>query len=102
MSAALWCFAFAASLALLAIVLLLLVLLQGRRIGKRVSAVGARIENAETQLRALRLQVSNVVKMLLNAGFKVRKSFDWNDNEDDTRPLEAASPYDTQVDLRKP
>jgi hypothetical protein len=57
--------------------------------------------NQSQQIRGLRQQVSNAITMLLNAGFKLRKSRDWNDDMNQTSAREE-SPYDTQLDMRKP
>lgn len=92
MTPALWLLVSALSLMVIGLILLAIVVVQNARTLRRVGAI-------EQTLIKLRIQMSNMIRMLLNAGFKVKRPIDWSDDEGDTRRLDA---FDTQWDWRKP
>ncbi len=48
----------------------------------------SRLDAIEKNLRGLRLQVGNLISMLIRAGFKRGKTLDWSDNERETKSLD--------------
>lgn len=52
------------------------------------SKVRLRLDVIDKNQRGLRLQVSNLISMLIRAGFKRGKTVDWSDNEQETRSLD--------------
>lgn len=66
------------ALLLAALSLLLVSLSLTLRVLVRVDAIGQRV-------RQTWLQLSNVISMLSNSGFKVKKPRDWNDDFNETR-----------------
>ncbi len=91
-----WQWVALASSALLLGACSLLLLLAWRRLGYALRG----LQMTHADIRGLRQQVSNVIRMLQNAGFKVRPSRDWNDDERKTGVLGETS--DTKWDWRAP
>jgi hypothetical protein len=44
-----------------------------------------RVEGLQRETRSLRQQVANVLTLLLNAGYKLRRRRDWSDDESKTQ-----------------
>lgn len=59
----------------------------------RITSDGART------LRKLHLQQSNIINMMLRAGFRPPKGKDWFDDARETQVVDQGSPYDTKVDV---
>lgn len=58
-----------------------------------------RVEHLQSETRSLRQQVANVLQMLINAGYKLRRKRDWSDDEDGTQLRGSSS--DTDWDWKR-
>jgi hypothetical protein len=75
---------------------------ESRKANSRLDAIAATQEAISKEQRGLRQQMSNLLSMLLRAGFKRGRTLDWSDNERETQSLdESLSDSETRWFWRK-
>jgi hypothetical protein len=55
-----------------------------------------------SEMRRIHLQHSNIIRMMLKAGFRPANGLDWFDDDRETRVVGQGATLDTQFDLRTP